>query len=144
MAPDELRQTTLHRLLWHGIALGSLCVLAVAAMLEPDPAGHGTHTQLGLPPCGFLIVTGAPCPGCGLTTAFAHAIRGDFGLAASANPLGLLHFAAVCASVPVALVALHRRWSIDAAIERFALGRWTLAIACSGGLLWVVRLAEAL
>ena len=89
-------------------------ILSLSAILEPAPEGHGTHTQLGLPPCGFLSLTGARCPGCGLTTAFTHAVRGEFELAESANPFGLFLFAIVCAAIPVAVVAAFHAWSIDA------------------------------
>ena len=42
------------RLFWWSLALGGVLVLSMAAAIEPDPRGYGTHTQLGLPPCGFL------------------------------------------------------------------------------------------
>lgn len=54
-----------------GVALGALAVLGLAAWLDPNPAGHGTHRQLGLPGCTFLTLTGWPCPLCGGTTTFA-------------------------------------------------------------------------
>jgi len=53
------------------VALGLALVLALAALLEPSPAGHGTHTQLGLANCTFLELTGQPCPMCGATTSWA-------------------------------------------------------------------------
>lgn len=132
------------RALWWSLALGGAAVLLVAAMLEPDARGYGTHAQLGLPPCGFLLLTGAPCPGCGLTTAFAHAIRGDWMLAANANPFGLLLFGLVLASVPLTILAGWRRWSVDSVLQRFGIGRWALGVAGCGVALWVVRLANAL
>lgn len=49
----------------------ALAVLITAACLNPSAEGHGTHTQLGLPACGMYLVTGHPCPTCGMTTAFA-------------------------------------------------------------------------
>ena len=131
------------RPLWWSMALACTAVLVVAAALEPDLRGYGTHAQLGLPPCGFLLLTGAPCPGCGLTTAFAHAIRGNWLLAADANPFGVLLFVLSCACVPLGMIAGWRRWPVDDAIERFALGRWALAVAGCGVVLWVVRLADA-
>lgn len=53
------------------VAVGSGAVLGLAALLEPSPAGHGTHTQLGLGSCSFLSATGVPCPMCGATTSFS-------------------------------------------------------------------------
>ena len=132
------------RLLWLSIAGGCAMVLTAAAMIEPDARGYGTHTQLGLPPCGFLLLTGSPCPGCGLTTAFAHGIRGHWSLAASANPLGLALFLVVCACIPLGAAAALRGWSLDAVIDRFALNRWALALAGCAVVVWVVRFASAL
>ena len=62
--------------------------LAIAARLEPDPRGHGTHEQLGLSPCAFKALTGRLCPTCGMTTAFAWTVRGRWSEAWSANPAG--------------------------------------------------------
>lgn len=45
--------------------------------MRADADGHGTHQQLGLPPCGWVIAFDAPCPTCGMTTSFAHAAAGD-------------------------------------------------------------------
>lgn len=63
-------------------------VFAVAAMLAPRHSGIGTHEQLGLPRCGFVTLTGLPCPTCGMTTAFAHAARGHFLAAIRAQLFG--------------------------------------------------------
>lgn len=139
--PSASRASFLQRVVWLSVALGSSAALVIAATLDPSAAGYGTHTQLGLPPCGFLLLTGSPCPGCGLTTAFAHAIRGNWGLAISANPLGLALFLVVCCCVPLGVLAAARGWSFDSIVERFALGRWALAMAGSAVVLWVVRFA---
>lgn len=131
------------RLIWWAIVVGCVLVLAAAAAIEPDFRGYGTHTQLGLPPCGFLLLTGSPCPGCGLTTAFAHGIRGQWSLAATANPLGLALFLVVCLCIPLGVTAALRGWSLDAAIERFSLNHWGLALAGCAVVIWVVRFAAA-
>ncbi len=132
------------RLLWWSIVGGCVLLLAAAGAIEPDARGYGTHTQLGLPPCGFLSFTGSPCPGCGLTTAFAYGIRGHWSLAASANPLGLALFFVVCFCIPLGVTAALRGWSLDAVIERFALNHWALALAGCAVVVWIVRLASAL
>jgi hypothetical protein len=142
--PDNKSAAQLsQRLLWLSIVGGGVLVLAAAAAIEPDARGYGTHTQLGLPPCGFRLLTGSPCPGCGLTTAFAHGIRGHWALAASANPLGLALFVVVCLSIPPGVTAAVRGWSLDAAIQRFSLNRWGLALAGCAVVVWVVRFAAA-
>ena len=76
-------------------ALGLTAVLVVACYVTPDPRGFGTHTQLGLAPCAFKLVTGTPCPTCGMTTSFAWFARGRFGRSWRANPAGSL-LAPVC------------------------------------------------
>lgn len=62
----------------------------LARCLEPNPLGMGTHRQLGLPPCTFITLFSLPCPGCGMTTSFAHFVRGNLFAAARANFAGLL------------------------------------------------------
>src|SRR5436853_5060306 len=68
-------------LVWLGIT-------GVAAVLHPDPTGHGTHEQLGLPPCPSVLLFDRPCPGCGLTTSWTALIHGDIGFAFHAHPFG--------------------------------------------------------
>jgi hypothetical protein len=68
-------------------------VFAVARWLDPydadgQPRTMATHTQLGMPPCGFVVATGKPCPACGMTTSFALLVRGDVGASLRANWAG--------------------------------------------------------
>jgi hypothetical protein len=83
-----------------GMSVVLAAVLAVARWLEPNPAGLGTHTQLGLPSCQFYQITGHPCPSCGMTTAFAWFVRGEYRRSAAANPGGCLLAAACAAMIP--------------------------------------------
>jgi hypothetical protein len=39
--------------------------------------------------CGFKILTGVPCPTCGLTRALCHALRGDWAASLSYHPAGI-------------------------------------------------------
>src|SRR5262245_30550053 len=74
------------RLLLIGFAAGLAVVLGLARWVTPDERGYGTHEQLGLPPCAFRVVTGLPCPSCGMTTSFAYVVRGQVLVAALTNP----------------------------------------------------------
>jgi len=90
-----------------------LVLLAIAGRLRPDPRGWGTHEQLGLRPCTFLILFGKPCPSCGMTTAWAHLVQGHVVSAFRVHASGaLLGIVAVAWSV----------WSLASA----ASGRWFL------------------
>jgi len=55
------------------VALLVLAVLVTAASLKPSASGLGTHKQLGLAECSWIVMMGKPCPTCGMTTAFANA-----------------------------------------------------------------------
>lgn len=68
----------------------SLALLLVAATLRPQASGSGTHTQLGLAPCGWVVKYGRPCMTCGMTTAFAHAAEGELSKSFVAQPGGLV------------------------------------------------------
>ena len=94
------------RLIATGCALGGMAVLGMALWLTPDPRGFGTHTQLGQPECGFLLVTQLPCPTCGMTTAFAHAVRGQWFRAILAQPMGFLLALATAGTVVVSLMVI--------------------------------------
>ena len=65
-------------------------VLAAAAWMTPDRSGFGTHRQLLPATCTALMLFGYPCPSCGMTTAFAHAVRGDLLAAFHAQPAGMV------------------------------------------------------
>ncbi len=65
-----------------GFGLLGCTVLIVAAGLNPydasgQPLSHGTHRQLGLPPCVLQSVLSLPCPACGMTTSMSLLIHGD-------------------------------------------------------------------
>jgi hypothetical protein len=75
------------------VAGGLACVFAVALWLNPyqadgTPRTMATHTQLGMPPCNFILMTGKPCPACGMTTSFSLLVRGDVAASLRANWAG--------------------------------------------------------
>ena len=91
-----LRLTTPARASWLaravslGLAALALAVLITAARVAPSPSGMGTHLELGLQRCGFLSRTGLPCPSCGMTTSFAHFVRGNPAASAYVQPMGFV------------------------------------------------------
>jgi hypothetical protein len=92
-------------------ALSLLGLLAIAANLTPSPDGIGTHQQLGLPPCTFRALMGFPCPACGMTTSWAHFVRGRWFTAWNTNPGGAILALAAAVAVPWLLIsAVRGRW----------------------------------
>ena len=131
------------RLAIAAIGLGLFVPLWVACLLIPDPSGRGTHRQLGLPPCTIVVLFGKPCPTCGMTTSWAHAVRGQLFRALRANVGGALLAVFDLAAIPWLWISAWR-------------GRWvgwtpggTAGAWISGGLLavtlvdWIVRLCSA-
>jgi hypothetical protein len=101
-------------------------LLGLSKALTPDPRGYGTHTQLGLRPCTFAVMTGRLCPTCGMTTAYAWFIRGRIDRSWRANPAGCL-FAA--SSMPVII------WMLACALQGRPVGVRSLSGALMGLLL---------
>jgi hypothetical protein len=87
--PSNKRQAS-SQLIWFLVWLG---VTSVALYLTPDPSGHGTHQQLGMPPCPSVLLFDRPCPGCGLTTSWTALVHGQLGMAFRAHPLGPIFYA---------------------------------------------------
>ena len=78
------------------VSLGCMAILLAAWHLEPTDLPLGPKSYLSLPACAFRQRTGYPCPTCGMTTAWARAVRGDLGSAFRAN-IAAGVFALVCA-----------------------------------------------
>lgn len=78
------------RAIWGFVAAVCAAVLGVARYLPPDERGFGTHQQLGMPPCSFVLTTGLPCPTCGMTTAFSMIMHGRPWAGVMAQPAGAL------------------------------------------------------
>jgi hypothetical protein len=70
------------------VTAGCWAVLGIAVTLTPSPTGFGTHEQFHMGACGMLLRTGYPCITCGMTTAFAHLVRGHLWQAFLTQPAG--------------------------------------------------------
>jgi len=124
--------TTVVRAMLAVMAVGFLAVFAVAAWLRPydadgEPLTMATHTQLGMAPCNMVVLTGKPCPACGMTTSFSLLIHGDVRASLRANWVGTILALFWLASIPWALVTVvrGRLWG-------FRNGELLLAVAVGG------------
>ncbi|MBM3964801.1 MAG: DUF2752 domain-containing protein [Planctomycetes bacterium] len=113
------------------LAVLSLLVilLATAKWLSPDPSGMGTHQQLGLPACTMLAFSGVRCPGCGMTTSWAHTMDGNFVEAFQTNAAGSLLCWLCIACVPImASVVVAGKRTRDGWASKFALSGFLAAM----------------
>lgn len=122
------------------IGCSLLSLFVIASCLTPDRQGYGTHQQLGLPPCSIRTLFEIPCPTCGMTTSFAHFVRGDLVGACRVNPAGLLVACACFLLIPWSLAGVIRArllW-VSAPIEA-ALTLLSLLVGVSL-LTWIIQI----
>lgn len=128
--------------------LALLCwlVIGTAYKLEPAAAGFGTHEQLGLAPCGFVVVSERtfgrpfPCPSCGMTTAWSHAVRGQVFSAILAQPLGFCLFCIALATAVWGLVCAFLGRSLLAPLDRLPAGGTVIFVLSLGAVSWVYKI----
>ncbi|MBX2851468.1 MAG: DUF2752 domain-containing protein [Phycisphaeraceae bacterium] len=123
------------RLLALVLALVCASPLVFAATLTPSAAGMGTHTQMGLSECGFVLATGLPCATCGCTTAFAHAADGSLLTSLITQPFG------AALALALAMMALIAGWSAVSGMRLEPVGR--LMATKAFVLPWLVLLLAA-
>jgi len=117
-----------------------LVPLGVAGLLRPAPQGHGTHQQLGLPPCTFLVLFGKPCPSCGMTTAWANLVHGHLGAALRTHVTGtVLAVLDLAGAVWLLAVACRGRW-VGGVPNSTAGSRLASVIVAVTLIEWVLRL----
>ena len=121
--PDDLVRP---RAAWYvrgallAIAAVLLVVFVIATQVRPfaedgTPLREASHTSIGLPACNFKVWTrseacpdGMPCPSCGMTTSFAHLVRGNVWYSLRANWVGT-GLALFCAAlIPWAIASAFR------------------------------------
>ncbi|MCG7633890.1 DUF2752 domain-containing protein [Gordonia McavH-238-E] len=78
-------------------ALGAACVFT--------PGGVADGPQL----CPFAVMTGLPCPGCGLTRSWVALMHGDVGSAFTFNVFGPVFLVLTAVTVVTAALTLVRR-----------------------------------
>jgi hypothetical protein len=85
-----------------GLAAAGAAALAIACIVSPAEVESGPTV------CPFRLMTGLPCPGCGLTRSWVFIAHGDYGAAARANPFGYVTMSAAVALIALVAVALVR------------------------------------
>lgn len=130
---------TVGRVTLLGVALALIGGFLVALLVTPDPRGYGTHQQFGLPPCTFRLLFGIHCPGCGMTTCFAHFVRGQFVEATRANLAGVVLAMTSALLIPWCLysAAIGRTWKVSDPVT--AGGGLAIGLCGSTVVLWAVR-----
>jgi hypothetical protein len=106
--PDDTHLSPWARAVLVVMAVFLTAGFGLARSLDPDPRGYGTHQRLGLPECTIQAWFDRPCPGCGMTTSFAHFVRGEWRASAQANPAGLWMAAGCLALIPWSGVSAYR------------------------------------
>ncbi len=87
-------------------------MLGMGLYLTPSPDGFGkNHGLFGMPPCGFYLTTGLPCPTCGCTTAVSHFAHGHILTSLETQPFGFaVAVVALLAGCLSAFGAVTGRW----------------------------------
>ena len=141
-SPPTDESSWLTRLVWVVAGLVSWAVLGLSAWLRPDTRGFGTHQQLGLPPCTFEAMTRVPCPGCGLTTSFAHMAHGHLFSAFGAHLMGPFLFLLTLAVAVSAPWAARRAFPVMQVLAHRA-ATPVLSVTLAAGLItFAMRLAH--
>ncbi len=97
------------------IAVGAL---GAAALISPETVDDGPVL------CPFRLVTGLPCPGCGLTRSWVHLLHGQVGDATAANPFGIVALLVAVGFVAAVASSVVRRRPIPTYAELLgSLGR---------------------
>lgn len=138
---DRSRAAISTRIGWGLAGVGCLAVLLAGAWLKPSPAGHGSHTQLGMPPCAWAVMLGAPCPTCGMTTSVSHAVHGNFVQSFLVQPFGLLVALAAAVGVWSGAYIAATGSNLGSVYGRLMTARVLWSLAALAGAAWMYKWA---
>lgn len=109
----------------HSVDLRELRVPAAALLAAGAVLPMLNHPGVA---CPLRTWTGIPCPLCGMTTSVTSTLRGDFGAAFDASPMGVL-------AVAIAFLVLAARGPLVVRLPN-----WSLPAAL--GAMWVFQLSR--
>ncbi len=140
----DRRRSRAHAFALVAAGLGLCALVALRVLTDPAPEGSGTHVQLGLEPCGWLVAWNVPCPGCGVTTAMSLFAHGRLSESLATQPFGFAVAAGLVAAFAAALVAHCAGRDLGRALVRIRWAPWILAAALAMTLAWVWKLVRHL
>lgn len=117
----------------NGIRRSWLLLAPVAGLIAIFTVPFGPAPTI----CPFALITGIPCPGCGLTRAVVALAHGDIGSAVAFHPLVGVVLAWLGATW---LVAVARRRGLNIRLDRRVVDRLLWATAALFVATWVVRM----
>lgn len=122
------------------VSFTAIALLGVAMYLQPATEGVGTHQQLGLPQCGWILAANIPCPTCGMTTAWSHTVRGELPSAFLAQPMGMLLAISTLFVAIGACISAVTGYSFNALLYRFAPSKVIIVIAVLALASWGLKI----
>ena len=124
------------------VCFGLATLIVTAAWLTPDPAGLGTHRQLGLPGCTMVTWFGIRCPGCGMTTSWAYTTHGDFEGGIKSNVAGVLLLIMAIVTIPFLAIGVFTGFKFQNRLISFIAAIALSVIALIALAEWIIRLAS--
>lgn len=89
------------------VATGGALALLASALISPAGVESGPIL------CPFRLLTGIPCPACGLTRSWVHLAHGDLATSLSSHPVGpALMALTMLAAVAASAYAVTGRWLV--------------------------------
>ncbi|HHO53714.1 MAG TPA: DUF2752 domain-containing protein [Deltaproteobacteria bacterium] len=126
-----------------GLLLAGIFALSASLLLHPGPDEfvYFPNGQRFGDTCAFIVVTGSPCPQCGMTRSWVYAARGQLWTSFLYNPAGLALFGWIMVGALIGAVRLIRRdpealrppWQLNVAWAVF----WLIGLYAGP---WILRL----
>lgn len=120
------------------LAIAGLAALSAAALLSPSRVAAGPIL------CPFRLLTGVPCPSCGMTRSWVSLAHGHLDASLNQHPFGPAAMALVAVgTVAVMAHLLTGRWLVRPVVLKSALFVLAVAIGAFGILRWTMLAATS-
>ena len=139
--PTRARRHPEHWVILGIAVLGLAALVVLGVYVPPDPRGYGTHEQFGMRPCMPMELWNFPCPGCGVTTAVAHAAHGDLAGSLRVQPFGLVVVLVLLGYAGWAVTGHLRGRDLWTSLQQFRWSRWASIAGALMAVAWLYKLA---